>query len=504
MKKNTFFILFFFLFFCGSFVEASSKQKKEFKSIDIQTYLQEVKKNHFKIKASESEITVSESSYRYSRDLLYFPALHFNGGYAEDYNPNPLTNYNFSTGLNYTLPYLNTGISFSIASQFSYDIVYLLSQQGNGGNGSPIGQGGQNSIWNSQYAFQINQPLLKSGPWYNEVALNMQKQDILLTKANYENTVLQVLFQGLGDYYNYQAQKEYQKALKEILDDSRKIYSFNKDRFKIGVIRETEFILSEVTYNNNQKEYDKIIKTIDSLHFKLLSHLAYSLDQILKTKLVFKNDFSILEKKSLKKHQVKLKMDYQIALQNRLDVKMRRISLKKTDYNIRKSFMDSILPQLDLQFKVDFVGYGEEYGSSFEAIADNDIDWSIGLNFFAPLGPRVYDVQGLKAERKRNKENFNDLKQNIAYEINENVNQVASAHNNFRKSKKILALYKKNKKLNYEDYQNGKIDYQEYLSQIDAYRNAYRQYINDCLQYQSAVMSFELSKGTLLQYLEIK
>lgn len=456
-------------------------------NLNIFDYLKKIKVNDQLLLSYEKEGKVFKRGVEYIWHKTFLPTFGSGGSIVRAKLPIEQTNYNGNISLNGLLPVTSTKLELgaSVGSQFSFFTQSLL--------------------WSPALEFSISQPLLRDGiiPSFFvngfrspiEQRIDIDAMSIDYNEVDRKNRYNKLLHDSIIDFFQYRYYQELLKIIKNIKDDSRKLYLFNRKRHKRGVIGDSEYLQSEINTLSVDQSYSSTQDELKKIKFKILLNLGYDSKELEKLNLNLIGGFFQQNNKKIREEEL-----FNISLQKKTDLQRLQLEIKKKDLQIKNAINDNF-PKLDLGLGVNWKAQGEDLDRSLQA--DFETEFQASFTFSAYLSPVFYNqMETYRLDREQLQHKVGNLKKSLKIDIRNGLLDL-------KKNAKNLEINEKTSKLRKElylslkkDYENGKIDYRFFIDAINNYRNSYQNYLNSVIEYQFSLLNIYYKFTDIDLYIE--
>lgn len=468
-----FFRLFFFGIFVFCFIFSNKVSNKT--TLYLFSFLKEIEKNDNLLSAYRKSGKAFKKAKEYIWHTTFFPTLNSGGSISQSKVPFDQTNYSGNLSLNALLPIAST--RFSLGGSVGYQLDFFT----------------RNYLWAPSLDLSVSQPILRDGIlpalFVNRFRSKIEQQieiDSLIIEYNEVDTdrrLNKLYYDNIIDFFQYRYYQELLKILKEIKDNSEKLYLFNRNRNKKRIIGDSEYLQSEINYLTLKQSYDSTQEDFKKLKFKIMLNLGYTRKDAEKKKLNLVGNF--FSRNSLKLNESQF---FELSLKKRKDVRNTQIEINKKDMQIKNAINDT-LPKLDLGFGLNWKGKGEEFDESLEG--DFLREFKASFSFSAYLSPVAYTQMDLyRLEKEQLQHRLSGVEKSLKINIKNGILSIKQNSKNLETNLKTYRLRKKLYLSLKKDYENGRIDYRFFIDGINNYRNSYQSYLNSVLQYQFSIIKF--------------
>lgn len=301
-----------------------------------------------------------------------------------------------------------------------------------------------------------------------------------------ENETL--IYNTAAAYYETLTYGEKGKLLKENEKQYLQLVDILKLRYEQGVVKKSEYDRARVNVSNVQAELNLNNNNYQLALNKLKNAMGLNMNAalIIKDSLDYGNTITVPSFTDLNMNDV---VDYKIDQQNEL--------LKELDVAGKKS---AFLPTVSAYAKYGANAYGAQFSNAF----NNWFDYSsIGIKLSVPvfsgfkkssqLKQSQLTLESQKLSLKLNAENYKLDYQNAG-------SKWLSSYTDLKKNKENLLLAKEVLDATTLEYREGTSSLSSLLDAEYSYKEAQTNYITSLLDYLTAQIAFEKSRGTLSSF----
>ena len=456
----------------------------------------------FTIKSYKKEREAMEYQFDFHK-AQFKPRLDFNI-FAPDWGesvkrvdrPDTLPVYNsigsmrFGSNLEFTYV-LPTGGNFALTSNIYHENIQNVIAQKNYQTLT------RNQAF-SNVSLSFNQPFFTK----NELQENLNEAEYRYKQASarFTRKQMDIVYSVTKGFYRvYQASRQVEIA-REQLKNSRKAYEIAKLKLNTGRIPENEVLIAEVEMEKNRANLSKLENTLarEKDNFKQL--IGLDLNRMIKIQGEIAYD----------SFRVNLDTAIRKALQNRLELKERKLNIKLQEINVDEAqrmseFKGNISAYLNLtglgMTSDKSVSSRSLFESSFENFIERPPNYGIKLTFTLP----VYDwgrsnarVQEEKVQLEKNRLQLNNERKTIRKEIMNTVRTVQETRERLKIMKKNLQAARKSYKISNMRFENGRISSQELAQQQERLSDVQLAYLDAFVTYKLAVA--DLKRKTMYDF----
>jgi outer membrane protein len=380
-----------------------------------------------------------------------------------------------------------------------------------------------NPAYNSEFRFNLTQPLLKGfGPKVNRIA-TLQAENLRdISVSTLKSTLLQMIFDIENAYWNLYSAIENMKVQEGSLEESRTLLKKNREAVRIGTKSAFDILGSEAEVAQYEDALVSARLTVEQGEALLKKLLNLPADSPVSGRTLIPADTPMVEKKDLAYDEA-----LRIALDQRPEMTQSAKEIENYGYSI-SSYRNELLPRLDLTFSAWSPGqsgvlYVYDNNNSITGTLINKIqgsrtdalkqafkmtykNWSLRLDFNLPLANIFTRSSLAKAKMERNQAllKLEREKQSIAYEIADAIKTLENAARRIESSRVSRELQEKRVAAETQRYQLGLVGSEWLLSYQRQLTDARTSEIRALIDYKLAVAKLEKAMGTTLQTMGLK
>lgn len=297
-----------------------------------------------------------------------------------------------------------------------------------------------------------------------------------------------LIYNTAAAYYEALTYSEKEKLLKESEKQYQQLADILKLRYEQGVVKKSEYDRSRVNLNNVQSELDLNENNYQLALNKLKNAIGLDMNAalVIKDSVDFNNEVKAPATTELNLTEV---VNYQIDQKN--------VVLKELDVAKRKA---AFLPTVSAYAKYGANAYGAQLSNAFTSWFDYS---AIGVKLNVPIFSGFKKTSQLAQSRLQVESQNLSLKLNSQSYILDYQNagsKVFSSYTSLKKNKENLALAKEVLDASTLEYREGTTTLSSLLDAEYSYKEARTNYITSLLDYLTAQIAIEKSKGTLSNY----
>lgn len=347
----------------------------------------------------------------------------------------------------------------------------------------------------SRLTLQLRQALLKEfGDKSNKSAIDIAGLNYDISEAEYRKTIANVTREVAIFYWRF---VYYQKRT----GVSRKALQEAEDIFQRVSIR-NENGLSDMT------DVDRALSAVQDRKRRLIADNSLNKTSMDQLKLLIglspaSPDFSadIVATEQLVNHSITLDRDIFIkeAFQSRAEfiIAKKYIEAAEIKKNLARHLM---LPKLDAKASYSLNAIGDDFNEAYgDTFISDEASWSVGLELEWPLGGRKakHEHQKSLLEYQQANSKLNKTVEQITYEVNSSVNEIAEIEQETDAALQAKEAYKRILDRENTRFELAQINNQGLLDAQDDFYEAEFNYIRAILNYNISLLNLKWAKGTL-------
>lgn len=406
----------------------------------------------------KSQFSLNVDPFKYSRNNVY-----------DDYNSKwyASESKSSSASLGITQPIKWTDGTLSLINDLSWQ------------DASNRTSGGTNTSFNHNLSLRLEQPLFT----YNRLKMQQQELELALETAQLNYTIQQLNIEKnvTNNFYSlYQKQKDLMIAQEEY-QNQKQNYDVIVDKVEAGLVAKEELYQAEVNLATSESSvYSSQINYENAKdNFKLL--LGMELDK----------DIAVLPNTSISKVEVNILQAVKHALDQRLELKQKEISLERDMFTLIRAkaeneFKGSISARIGLD------ALGGKINNMYDNPTDNE---QIGVSLQIPLfdwGAKKARVRSTEIGIESNTIDFEEEKKSIVINVRQICRNLPILINQIEIKKKSMENAERTYDINLEKYRTGNItgmELQQYQTQLTT---AKQNYTNAIISYKLELLNLKI------------
>ncbi len=297
-----------------------------------------------------------------------------------------------------------------------------------------------NSIYNSDVALSISQPLLKgAGRDVNLAGIKRARLGSDIAELDFTNAVLVVVRDVESSYYNLLYARGLLGVREFSLQIAERLLEENKSRLEAGVGTELEVLQADVTVANSRRDIIDARRTVRNREDELVA--------------LFGDEPGGMEVGALTLPdspipEVSIDRSYKLALDNYPDYRATLLSIRQARLDVTTTASNK-LPNLALGGALGYNADGDSYSDAAGRTFNGDrYDWQVDVTLTFPWGLKAERAQYRQAVLALNREQtrLNQLEQNLRVQVRAAVRAVDTN----REAVRIAALATKLSERQYE------------------------------------------------------
>jgi len=459
--------------------------------LPLDDFLRQVRSASLDAQMSRYELESAMAGYHELRDS-FAPGLSLGAGTAAPASAATLqTNTSFAVGLGKVITESGTSLGLSWSNQYGY---------------SKSGPTAANA-WASALSFSIGQPLLRGAPWASTggYALEAARQSVRLQRSAQNGRVGALLFAALQAYWTFDLDQKLLKIADDSITDARDLLEQNRRRVVLGTVDISDVYRSEVNLTLILNNRDQIYRDLLNIQSQLLFLLRRTNSDPLRVSiqipqpLVFRDETNRAEQL------------LELGLKSRKEFEQLRIARELARANLQAA-KASLLPRLDASASVSLAGYDATGTGSFSEAtgnlgkgATNNVGWSAGLRFEAPLDPGAYKtvIERRASEYRKATENEQSMREQLTMLVHNRLANLRTLKGVLERTQDALEISDKKVAELIRQFKNGRINSTQYIQGYDDLRSIQKLYHQSLYAWEIEKAALRLDLGLFLQGLGI-
>ena len=333
---------------------------------------------------------------------------------------------------------------------------------------------------------------------YNNIKSEFKKANLNyeLVKKSLLRAELDLVYNVSEAFYALISAKESKEIAKMDLDRQRNAYEIASNKYKAGLIRESEALQMEIDLGAAINSYDIASVSYESQMNNLKQELGLNLS----------DSISVVSNFDYNEIIVDVEKAVQLGIDNRLEIREKEINIELSDIEIKKRKAERFV-QGDISAYYDFIGVGyDKFGSPAFEGAREDLkrrpgNRGISLNINIPIldwGVNKSLQRAAEANKESEKYSLELEKVDIEREIRNTVNQLQSSLNRLQLLERNVELAEKNFEISRARFSNGDIDAQTLALDRSRLNNAYNSKLDAYISYKLLIA--DLTRKTFYDF----
>lgn len=339
---------------------------------------------------------------------------------------------------------------------------------------------------------------------YNHIQAEFKRANLNHERwqKRFTRTELDLVYDVSKAFYDMLSAKERKKIAMLDLERQKDAHEVASNKFKAGLIRESEALQMEIDLGAAQNSYDiaevNNLSRANDLKEKLGLDISDSIDVV--------GDFEYQE------ILVDVEKAVNLGLENRLEIREQEIAIELSELEIKRKKSARFIKG-DISAYYDFTGIGYEelgnpaFSGAFSNIQERPGNRGVALNVRIPLidwGVNKSLQRAAESEKQLKIYGLEQQKIKIEKDIRNTVNNLHSSLSRLQLLNKNVDLAEKNFEISRARFTNGDIDAQTVALDRSRLNNAYNSRLQAYIQYKLQIADltrktfFDFEKGKVL------
>jgi outer membrane protein TolC len=369
-----------------------------------------------------------------------------------------------------------------------------------------------NPEYRLDFDVSYRQPLLRDrGKAATERNLRIARINRDISQENFELQVTVTIQQVVDAYWTLVEAREQYEVAQESLELARELHEQNRIRVDVGTLAPLELVQSEAGIATREEQVIRGKGAIGDAEDRLRQLLNIPADERWDTPFVPTSDPEAVPV------QVDLPGSIQAALQNRPELRSKRLSQRNLEADVRY-FRNQRLPRLDAAVTYGYNGLGGQvierefpsgdiistapggYSDAIDQITATDfVGWSASLNLIYPIENRAAKAQAALAAvtHQRGEVELDDLELAVITEVRRLARFVETAQQALASARVSMRLEQRNLEAEQKRYDNGMSTSFQVLQIQEDLTEARQREVNAVTGLRKALALFHQSTGDL-------
>lgn len=352
------------------------------------------------------------------------------------------------------------------------------------------------TTYSNNTVFNVTQPLLNGfGTQITNAPIRIAQLEQKGQAADFQTNIETQLVSSLQTYWELIGALESYKVQIISYAAARDLLRVNTAKFNAGVVAKTEVLQAEAAAEARRDQVIQSRQAVRNLEDQLKQQIFLQ-----KEKPLWVAELRPTQPIAWRELDVDLDKAIQVAMNNRSELRRARSNIDQTEVN-KMVARNQVLPTLNLFGQVQPNGVDDDFGDSFDTMADGKyVSYNAGLQFSYPLQNRSarYRYKQAEARTQQANESLLALQDQITLDVRQAVRDLKTARERIDVSQSQIrsaqaTLDAELKRLNV----GISTSFQVLQFQQDV-ANAQNQHIRAVVDYNEAAFKLERARGTLL------